>query len=114
MVTRSLDMFLDEQFSDDFLTDELRRVFRDAKGVIEFDVAPIYVAVDCELKVISKSFILQRFDRGFGNCFTALLAVGGIDSFEHGIIKPTHCFAVLWYSFQRKLITIDFSKEYPD
>ena len=114
MVQYSLDSFLDEFLSDDKVVSDLRQILSTLPaGVIELDAGTIRVEPECQVELVSKSCISQRFDRGFGSCFTALVAVGGVSNVEYGIVAAHHCFAVLWYSPNLELITIDFTSVCP-
>lgn len=93
------------------LTDLRRVIHADARARIELDSGTITIPFECEYELISKAFIEQRLDVGFGNCFRAVVAIGGVSGSDAGLIEAKYCFCTLWYSSDRKLITTDFSKE---
>lgn len=103
---------LEQCLPDAIVIRDMKRVIHEEAGsYVELDAGSISIPVDCAHEVISKAFIEQRFDVGFGNCFRAVVAVGGVSSIDCGLIQAKYCVCTLWYNSGGNLITLDFSKE---
>ena len=93
------------------LTDLRKVVESDDSEAIELDVDSITIPDGCQYDIVSKAFIEERLDIGFGTCFRVDVAVGGVESTAFGIVRARYCFATLWYRPNATVITIDFNRE---
>ena len=93
------------------VTDLEKLIFADAGGQIELDSGTITIPIECEFELVSKAFIEQRHNVGFGSCFRVVVAIGGVSQADAGELRAGHCFCTLWYSLDRQLITTDFYEE---
>lgn len=104
---------MNDWLSDDQVFADLRGILESGDSVIEFDEGAIAVDHNCICEIVSKHLMCRRFDHAFGSCFAVLVAVGGVRDIQHGVVEPRHCFATLWYTLKKELITTDFSKAMP-
>lgn len=93
------------------ISDVKRIVHADAGQQVGLDSGTISIPSVCDYEIVSKSFIEQRFEVGFGNCFRVVVAIGGVSSNTSVLVEPKYCSCTLWYSEDRRLITTDLSKE---
>jgi hypothetical protein len=77
---------------------------------IEVDDEEKYIPIDVDVKIITKAVFKEYTDIGFGT-YRVMIAVGGIDRQEYGIIFPKHFFATLYYGSDCNFITSDFHNE---
>jgi hypothetical protein len=78
---------------------------------IELEVNDIVVLVGTRLEVIDKIYRKNVYEVSFGNYFYTHVAIGGVERILGGIIKPIHCFATLFYTLDKKMITVDFHSD---
>jgi hypothetical protein len=105
---------LDDWIPDLKIIEDCRRiVLGDGGGKIEYDRGPVLVPDKAEFRIASKAYLAPRIDIGFGECFRTLIAIGGIDSTNNGIVRAPYGFAVLWHKIDGSLITIDFTENCP-
>ena len=102
---------LDSLLPTDRIEADLRDVFSSGEARIELEGGNVAVAADVRLELVSRAFYSHEFDIGFGRAYyRVIVAVGGIRSLEYGILEAQLCFATLWYSEARDLITVDFAE----
>ena len=53
-------------------------------------------SIDEVIEVINKTFILEKYEIGFGNHYASRVAIGGVVSYKGGAIVPKHFFATLY------------------
>lgn len=107
-------LVLDDWLPDSVVLRDLKTtVESDGRGEIELDSGAISIPSDANYVVVAKSWREVRFGIGLGNSFRVVVAVGGVEGVENGIVKAVHCFCTLWYTSERELITTDFSKDSP-
>lgn len=103
---------------DDFLRDD--RIQHDLAdilwnqipdGRVEIDEEYIKIPSDAKLEVIAKSYRQHNYESGFGDHYAALIAIGGVVDMTAGIPHPKYCYATLFYSSEKYLITSDFHSE---
>jgi len=98
-------------------TEEVEKALRDALSEddepVEVDGTELVFVPGVSLEVVARSFHSYQFDIGFGDHFRALVAIGGLKDLGHGIVEPGICFATLYLSTSRKLITFDLSLRFP-
>ncbi|MBD2597502.1 hypothetical protein H6G74_24725 [Nostoc spongiaeforme FACHB-130] len=103
---------------DDFLPDSkiksdlINTLWEDKlECVLELERGTIIVPHDVLLEVVSKSYRQNNYQIGFGNYYAAQIAIGGVKELNSGILYPLHCFATIFYTFDKKLITVDIHSE---
>ena len=103
---------------DDFLPNELIEkdlsifLWEDYPNVpIELEEESIVIPVSTGLEVVAKSYRQNVYEGGFGNHYAVLVAIGGVRDNEGGYLYPEYCFATLFYSSEKLLITLDFHSE---
>lgn len=103
---------LDSKLSFDRMEADLREIL--AAGSIELEDGDLIVGDQIRLELVSRSFYANEVDIGFGEIYyRAIVAVGGVRTVDHGMVEAETCFATLWYSGDRELMTIDFSISMP-
>lgn len=103
---------LEQWLPDAIVVNDLKRlIYATTCGQVELDSGTITIPLDCDYELVSKAFIEQRYDVGFGSCFRAVVAIGGVADIDSGVVRAKYCFCTLWYSSDRKLITTDFSND---
>ncbi|MEA5472337.1 hypothetical protein [Spirulina sp. 06S082] len=80
-------------------------------GTLEIDDKYIEIPSNVKLEVIAKSYRQHNYESGFGDHYAALIAIGGVVSMTAGIPHPKYCYATLFYSSEKYLITSDFHSE---
>lgn len=95
------------------IVSDLRAILAEAEGAVELDGLTIHASPDATIEVIARSAHSYELPIGFGDHFRALVAIGGVVRIEHGVPTAQTCFATLWYSAERRLMTVDFSKDMP-
>jgi hypothetical protein len=79
---------------------------------IELETKDIIIPKDTKLEVVDKIYRKNTYDISFGKkYFYTHVAIGGVEKVSGGIISPVYCFATLFYSSDRKVITVDFHSE---
>jgi hypothetical protein len=79
---------------------------------IELENGDVTISKGAKLEVIDKIYRKNIYDVSFGKSyFYTHVALGGVDRISGGVIRPTYCFATLFYSSDRNLITIDFHSD---
>ena len=103
---------------DDFLPNELiekdlsNLLWEDDPDVpIELEEESIVVPVGIPLEIVSKSYRQNVYEGGFGNHYATLVAIGGVSDRDGGYLEAQYCFATLFYSSEKSLITVDFHSE---
>lgn len=104
---------LDAALPDERITSDLREELRQCQQQLELDDRTIDVPEDVGLAVVAKSFHAYRYDVGMGPHFRALVAIGGVEREEFGIVWAGLCFATLWYGEDGRVRTVDFSVKMP-
>ncbi len=103
---------LEQWLPDAVVITDLKNLIHTGSGAhVELDSGMITIPAECDYELVSKAFVEQRFDVGFGSCFRVVVAIGGVSRIDSGVIHAKYCFCTLWYSCARQLITTDFSKE---
>lgn len=102
-----LKITLAELFSVDLIRQALRDLLADCSWRLELEEKATPVPKDAPLQVISRSYHLGELEPTFGQ-FRATVAVGGLESAEHGVLVPRICFATLYFTPELKLMTSDF------
>jgi hypothetical protein len=88
---------------------DVSHVLQQANGRIELEDGWIEVPKDAPVQVLSRNMSLAEGQFGFGNCFRAVVAIGGLEEPSDGVLSPRICFATPWYNESGRFITIDFS-----
>ncbi|MBH8562838.1 hypothetical protein I8748_11710 [Nostoc sp. CENA67] len=103
---------------DDFLTDNevkkdlINTIWEDkSECLLELEQKTIIVPRNTLLEVVSKSYRQNNYQIGFGNYYAAQIAIGGVKELNSGILYPVYCFATIFYTFDKKLITVDIHLE---
>lgn len=101
-----------EQFLPDTLiqSDLAKLLWEEKEEYCEIELAKgiITVPYNVPLEVISKSYRQNIYEEvGFGNYYVAQVAIGGVKKQESGILYPVYCFATLFYTPDKALITND-------
>lgn len=103
---------------DDFLTDSevkadlINNLWEDKlECVLKLEQGTIIVPRNVLLEVISKSYRQNNYQIGFGNYYASQIAIGGVKELDSGILYPVYCFATIFYTFDKKLITVDIHSE---
>ncbi len=105
---------LDEWIPDRKVIEDCRRiVLSDGNGKIDYDRGTVVVPDHVEFEIVSKAYLAPRIDIGFGECFRTLIAIGGIDATNNGVVLAPYGFAVLWHKTDGSLITTDFTENCP-
>ncbi|MCA8994429.1 MAG: hypothetical protein KDA69_14055 [Planctomycetaceae bacterium] len=95
------------------LADVVRIIQGDSGGILDLDSGPVSIPTSTNYEVISKALIKQPATVGFGSCFRAVIAIGGLLEPASGILKARYAFATFWYSMSGDLITTDFETDTP-
>lgn len=66
---------------------------------------------DMPSEVITKRFIMNNYETGFGNHYVSRVAIGGVERHRNGVVIPKYFFATLYYRSDLRLITVDFEDE---
>jgi len=104
---------LDTWLPDGQVVEDVRRIVEsESQGRLEFDSGTIRVPSGTDYEVVSKAFIKQPSNIGFGSCFRAVVAIGEVTE-ASGILESKFGFATAWYSESGSLITTDFSEVAP-
>ncbi|MDE0874545.1 MAG: hypothetical protein OSA88_11810 [Acidimicrobiales bacterium] len=104
---------LDTWLPDQQVVEDVRRIVQaESQGQLEFDSGTTTVPSGTAYEVVSKAFIKQPSNIGFGSCFRAVVAIGEVAE-ANGILKSEFGFATAWYSDSGNLITTDFSEVTP-
>ena len=96
---------------------DLERVVRDLRGLLEranWDVElegeSIPVDRDLSFEIVARSCHSYERDIGFGDHYRVLVALGGVERVEHGVVQAAFCFASMYYNPALALITVDFAR----
>jgi hypothetical protein len=105
---------LDLVLPDDRIVADASRLLREelARGGFASDPPESIPPADAPIELVSKVFIRFYYPHVFGNHFICRVAIGGIQSAAHGVVKPGYFFASLYYSAALELITVDFHDEH--
>lgn len=87
---------------------DLHDLLVECRWQVELSGTTVPVAEGSEFKVIERIYIESTLEIGFGSHYRVLIAVGGLESVEHGIVIPNTCFALFYYSSSYELLTFDF------
>ncbi|MEH2059350.1 MAG: hypothetical protein V7K97_24995 [Nostoc sp.] len=105
-------------FIDNFLTDSevkedlINTIWEDElECELELERGKFLVYRNTLLEVVSKSYRQNNYQIGFGNYYVAQIAIGGVKELNSGILYPIYCFATIFYTFDKKLITVDIHSE---
>ena len=111
--------YLDNPNLDDFISDS--QIKRDLGYILRNDIADEKVEINDEyyitipsgakLEVIAKSCRQNHYHSSFGDHYAVLVAIGGVVNITSGIPVPQYCYATLFYSSDKNLITLDFHSE---
>lgn len=63
---------------------------------------------DTASEVLTKRFIMNNYETGFGNHYVSKVAIGGVERHRNGVVIPKYFFAILYYTEDLRLITVDF------
>lgn len=108
----NMEQVLDEALPDaKLLNDIADLLWQQANGSVELEGKELRIPEGSKIDIAAKAFFLEKFDVGFGSSFRVLLAIGGVDSCEFGILTARYCFATLYYNEEGALITTSFHKE---
>lgn len=66
---------------------------------------------DIKSEVLTKRFIMNNYETGFGNHYVSKVAIGGVERHRNGVVIPKYFFATLYYTEDLRLITVDFEDE---
>lgn len=66
---------------------------------------------DTQSEVLTKRFIMNNYETGFGNHYVSKVAIGGVETHRNGVVIPKYFFATLYYTEDLRLITVDFEDE---
>ncbi|BDA73999.1 hypothetical protein CAL7716_081650 [Calothrix sp. PCC 7716] len=66
---------------------------------------------DTQTEVLTKRFIMNNYETGFGNHYVSKVAIGGVERHRNGVVIPKYFFATLYYTEDLRLITVDFEDE---
>jgi hypothetical protein len=104
-----------ETIGNSLILDDLRKILSEGEWKIEFDNRPVIdVPQDIKMEIVSRGYVTYEFEGiRWGNHLWAIVALGGVEDIEYGIVTPKVAFATLWYKENKKLITVDFSLAYP-
>jgi hypothetical protein len=104
-----IDLFL----PDSLVQDDLQKIlWTDGDECkIELETDDIVIPKDTKLEVVDKIYRKNIYDVSFGNYFYTHVAIGGVKKVSGGIIIPVYCFATLFYTSSRKMITVDFHSD---
>jgi hypothetical protein len=103
---------IDETLPDRKLLDDLFQVlWWEGGGTVELEGREVHIPEGTKIDIVTKACIVERFDVGFGSCFRALVAIGGVARQEFGVLTANYCFATLHYDIEGKVITTDFHLE---
>ena len=95
--------------SDESIFKSLRELLGECGEKVELvDGELVAVNPDVSLVVVERQLRQTELDLGFGTHFKILVAVGGLESVELGIVVPKICFATLYLGLSGRLITCDF------
>jgi hypothetical protein len=106
---------LDEALPDEVILRDLRRVLAEDANpslCLEGDDGEIQLTIDAAnvgLEVVTKCYLHERYEVGFGNHYRILVAIGGVEGVSSGIATARICFALLYYNEEPGLITLDYS-----
>ena len=104
---------LDTWLPDRQVVGDVRRIVAsESQGRLELDSGTTTVPSCADYEVVSKAFIKQPANIGFGSCFRAVVAIGGVTE-ANGVLESKFGFATAWYSESGNLITTDFSEVAP-
>ncbi|WP_427160445.1 hypothetical protein ACQFX9_01840 [Aliinostoc sp. HNIBRCY26] len=79
--------------------------------MLELAQRTIIVPRNVQLEVVSKSYRQNNYQIGFGNYFAAQIAIGGVKKIESGILDQVYCFATIFYTLDKRIITVDVHSE---
>lgn len=105
---------LERLLPDNVVVRDLRSLLAGAGCYFELGGKKIRVPPSARMNVVARSYHTYEYDLGFGDHYRVLIAVGGIVRIRYGIAKAKLSFASLWYSEERKLVTVDFRKGCPE
>jgi|GEM_PF-4111320 hypothetical protein len=54
---------------------------------------------------------MNNYETGFGNHYVSKVAIGGVEKHRNGVVIPKYFFAILYYTEDLRLITVDFEDE---
>jgi hypothetical protein len=88
---------------------DVRSILTEANWRVELDGRDVNAATDV-FEVVARS--CHAYDRAmhFGDHYSVLVAIGGVDRMAHGVPEAAICFARLYYTPSLALITVDFSR----
>ena len=88
-------MFVDlrEEISQDGVARDLRVLLDKADWHVEIDGESVDIDRSGSLDIVARSCHAYEYDIGFGDHYRVLVAVGGVQAVEHGVVQPRVCFA---------------------
>ncbi|MEO0844399.1 MAG: hypothetical protein AAF063_36865, partial [Cyanobacteria bacterium J06643_5] len=114
MTTSRLYLLLDETLPDEQIIQDLSdRIWNDKelKGInIELNDQWKFVPENTPISIVTKALFKEYYDIPFGT-YKVMVAIGGITSQKHGILKAKYCFATLYYNDDCQICSIDFHEE---
>ena len=104
--TPDLDKFLPDKLIQEDLS---KKLWIEKTGkLIELEEKSVIVPYGAILEVVSKSYRKNFYNIGFRNHYAALVAIGGVIEEECGFLEPKYCFATLFYTSDKTMISLDF------
>lgn len=105
--------FLVDKLPDEKITTDLRQVVAESNSFIQLEHRDIKMDSETKLEIVGRSYHCYNFDIGFGDHYRVCVAIGGVTNVAHGVPEAAKCFATMWYSVDRRLITVDFATQMP-
>lgn len=112
-VLQAMDAVLpDEKIIKDCRAALKERASSDAAPIcVKFDEEDVYIPLDTEITVVVKILFKEYYAIKYQTSYRTLVAIGGIQQIEYGIVEARYCFATLYHTPQSEFISIDFHKE---
>jgi hypothetical protein len=111
MSLSALQSLIDLVLPDDKVLNTMRTLLlsESKEGIvsIEIEESVVEVPVDCELSIITKSYIKGYNDEVFG-VLRSVIALGTIQRKKNGIVDVQYCFCRLYFDNKLEMISQDF------
>ncbi len=104
---------LDYFLTDRLIISDLEKVLKEEVGElpIELDDDLVSIPLGVKLEIVSKSYRQSTYKNGFCNHYEVQVAIGGVAKKHSSILYPKYCFATLFYTDKKELITLDFHSQ---
>ncbi len=106
---------IDNFLPDERVLDDVFLLLREDQGpegtAIEFETGRVRVPENPQVAVVTKAYLKEYYDVGFGSGYRVQVAIGGVQEEQFGILKARYCFATLYYNCEREMITADFHQD---